>query len=115
MGVLYTNPFNLFIRSGGEVDPLLIFTATKDLVSSFGVGELKDGVIRLTNNFDPYDPKGLGIHWSQSDLQKPKGSLVISQDSALFPLVRQRVNGDNLGYRTDPLDYVANISLLRPI
>ena len=79
-----------------------------DLVNSFGVGELRDYVIRFTNNLDPNGNKGLGVPWPQWDPKKPKA--VIFQDSALFPLII----GDDT-YRTDPLSYVGNMSLLYPI
>ena len=79
-----------------------------DLVNSFGDGELRDYVIRFTNNLNPNGEKGHGIPWPQWDPRKPKA--VIFQDSPLFPLV---VGDDN--YRTDPLNYVVNMSLLYPI
>jgi acetylcholinesterase len=81
-----------------------------DLVDSFfnPKGEIRDYVIRFTNNLDPNGKNGLGIPWPKWDARKPKA--LIFQDSALFPLV---IGNDN--YRTDPLSYVANMSLLYPI
>jgi acetylcholinesterase len=79
-----------------------------DLVDSFGPGELRDYVIHFTNNLDPNGDLGLGIPWPKWDPRNPKA--VIFQDSTLFPAV---IGDDN--YRTDPLSFVANMSLLYPI
>ena len=95
-----------------------------DLVTSFtDGGELRDYVIRFTNNLDPNDKKGFGIPWPQWDANKPKA--IIFQDSVLAvgddnhcqdyrttpgPLT---VGDDD--YRTDPLNYIVNMSLLYPI
>ena len=79
-----------------------------DLVNSFGIGELRDYVIRFTNNLDPNGKTGLGIPWPQWNAEKPQA--VIFQDSTLFPVI---IGDDN--YRTDPLNYVTNMSLLYPI
>ena len=79
-----------------------------DLVDSFGPGELRDYVLRFTNNLDPNGKIGLGIPWPQWDPRNPKA--VIFQDDSLFPVV---LGDDN--YRTDPLNYVTNMSLIYPI
>jgi acetylcholinesterase len=80
-----------------------------DLVASFGDGgELRDYVIRFTNNLDPNGRNGLGVPWPQWDPRKPKA--IIFQDDILFPIV---LGDDN--YRTDPLNYITNMSLLYPI
>ncbi|KAH9966976.1 carotenoid ester lipase precursor [Lactifluus volemus] len=79
-----------------------------DLVDSFGPGELRDYVIRFTNNLDPNGDLGLGIPWPKWDPRNPKA--VIFQDSTFFPMV---IGADN--YRTDPLSLMANMSLLYPI
>jgi acetylcholinesterase len=80
-----------------------------DLPAVFGpTGELKDYVIRFVNNLDPNGEKGLGIPWPQWNPQKPKA--IIFQDDIFFPIV---LGDDN--YRTDPLNLVANLSLLYPI
>ncbi len=80
-----------------------------DLVAAFAEGgELKDYVIRFTNNLDPNGEKGLGVPWPQWNPQKPKA--IIFQDDMYFPVV---VGDDN--YRTDALTYVGNMSLLYPI
>jgi acetylcholinesterase len=97
-----------FIYKRNKALPFIGTAHATDLVNSFGVGELRDYVIRFTNNLDPNGNKGLGIPWPQWDPKKPKA--VIFQDSVLFPLI---VGDDN--YRTDPLSYVGNMSLLYPI
>ncbi|KAN0139659.1 Alpha/Beta hydrolase fold [Lactarius tabidus] len=97
-----------FIYKRNKELPFIGTAHATDLVNSFGVGELRDYVIRFTNNLDPNGDKGLGIPWPQWDPKKPKA--VIFQDSTLFPLI---IGDDN--YRTDPLSYVGNMSLLYPI
>lgn len=80
-----------------------------DLVASFAAGgELRDYVIHFTNNLDPNGKNGLGIPWPQWNSQKPRA--VIFQDDVGFPLV---LGDDN--YRTDPLDFITNMSLIYPI
>ncbi|KAI9454056.1 carotenoid ester lipase precursor [Lactarius psammicola] len=100
-----------FIYKRNKDLPFIGTAHATDLINSFamaGTGELRDYIIRFTNNLDPNGNKGLGIPWPQWDPKKPKA--VIFQDSTLFPLI---VGDDN--YRTDPLSYVANMSLLYPI
>ncbi|KAH9024550.1 Alpha/Beta hydrolase protein [Lactarius hengduanensis] len=67
-----------------------------DLLNSFAMdpalSELRDYFIRFANNLDPNDKRA------------------IFQDNVFFPII---VGGDN--YRTDALNYVANLSLLGPI
>ena len=80
-----------------------------DLEAAFGPqGELKDYVVRFVNNLDPNGMRGLGIPWPQWNPQKPKA--IVFQDDIFFPMV---LGDDN--YRTDPLNFVANMSLLYPI
>ncbi|KAI9450245.1 carotenoid ester lipase precursor [Russula earlei] len=83
-----------------------------DLVNSWfsvsATGELKDYIIRFTNNLDPNGREGLGIPWPKWDPKKPQA--LIFQDSILSPLV---IRDDN--YRSSPLDYVGNLSLRYPI
>jgi acetylcholinesterase len=71
-------------------------------------GEIRDYVIRFTNNLDPNGKNGLGIPWPKWDPRNPQA--VIFQDSPIFPMV---LGDDN--YRTDPMSFVANMSLLYPI
>ncbi|KAH9167333.1 carotenoid ester lipase precursor [Lactarius sanguifluus] len=101
-----------FIHKRGKNLPFLGAAHGTDILNSFGVGpalsELRDYFIRFTNNLDPNGKRGLGVPWPQWDPKKPKA--VIFQDSALFPIV---IGDDN--YRTDALNYVANMSLLYPI
>ncbi|KAI0248236.1 carotenoid ester lipase precursor [Lactifluus subvellereus] len=78
-----------FIYKRNKATPFIGTAHATDLVDSFLAGEIKDYVIRFTNNLDPN---------------------VIFQDSALFPVV---LGDDN--YRTDPLSFVANMSLIYPI
>ena len=80
-----------------------------DLVASFGDGgELRDYVIRFTNNLNPNSKKVFGVPWPQWDPRKPKA--IIFQNDILFPIV---LGDDN--YRTDPLNYITNMSLFYPI
>jgi acetylcholinesterase len=80
-----------------------------DLVNSFGPGgELRDYILRFTNDLDPNGNQGLGIPWPKWNPDKPKA--VIFQDDLLFPLV---LGDDN--YRSLALDYVANLSIRYPI
>ncbi len=79
-----------------------------DVLNSFGIGELRDYFIHFTSNLDPNGKKGLGIPWPQWNPQNPE--VVIFQDGTLFPVI---VGKDN--YRVEPLNYVANLSLLYPI
>ena len=71
-------------------------------------GELRDYVIRFVNHLDPNGKAGPGIPWPQWDPRYPKA--IVLQESMLFPIV---IADDN--YRTDPLDLVANLSLIYPI
>jgi hypothetical protein len=80
-----------------------------DLVDSFGPGgNLKDYIIRFTDNLDPNGREGMGIAWPQWDPAKPK-ALVLT-DQMLNPLI---IDDDN--YRTNALNYVGNLSLKYPI
>ncbi|KAH9066827.1 carotenoid ester lipase precursor [Lactarius vividus] len=101
-----------FIHKRGKNLPFLGAAHGTDILNSFGVGpalsELRDYFIRFTNNLDPNGKRGLGVPWPQWDPKKPKA--IIFQDSTIFPIV---IGDDN--YRTDALNYVANMSLLYPI
>ncbi|KAH9073439.1 alpha beta-hydrolase [Lactarius deliciosus] len=98
-----------FIHKRGKNLPFIGAAHALDIVSAFGPrGDLRDYVIRFTSNLDPNGKKGLGIHWPQWNPEKPKA--IIFQDDALFPIV---IGNDN--YRTDPLNLVANLSLLYPV
>ena len=80
-----------------------------DIPAAFNPGgDLKDYVIRFVNNLDPNGKNGVGVPWPQWDLRKPKA--IIFQDDIYFPIV---VGDDN--YRTDPINLIANLSLLYPI
>ena len=79
-----------------------------DLLNSFLGGELRDYVLRFTNTLDPNGREGVGIFWPQWNPAKPKA--LIFQDSRIFPLI----TGDD-NYRSQPLDYVGNLSLRYPI
>jgi len=80
-----------------------------DLINSWGPnGELKDYIIRFTNNLDPNGKEGQGITWPQWHPEEPK-ALVLT-DQTLFPLI---IDNDN--YRSHALDYVAELSLRHPI
>ncbi|KAI0265669.1 carotenoid ester lipase precursor [Gloeopeniophorella convolvens] len=97
-----------FISKRGKDTPFLGSAHATDLLNSFGTGELKDYVIRFTNNLDPNGKTGLGIPWPQYNLRRPQA--IIFQDNSLFPVV---LGDDN--YRTDALNFVANLSLIHPI
>ncbi|KAH9970759.1 carotenoid ester lipase precursor [Lactifluus volemus] len=97
-----------FVYKRTKEIPFIGSAHATDLVDSFGPGELRDYVIRFTNNLDPNGDLGLGIPWPKWDPRNPKA--IIFQDSTLFPVV---IGDDN--YRTDPLSFVGNMSLLYPI
>ncbi|KAH9040242.1 carotenoid ester lipase precursor [Lactarius hengduanensis] len=98
-----------FIHKRGKNIPFIGAAHGLDIVAAFGPrGDLKDYVIRFINNLDPNGKEGLGVPWPQWNPEKPK--VIIFQDEALFPIV---VGDDN--YRTDPLNLVANLSLLYPV
>lgn len=78
------------------------------MASDIVPGELRDYVIRFVNNLDPNGEPRLGIPWPQWDPRHPKA--IILQDSKFFPIV---LGDDN--YRTDQLDFIANLSLIYPI
>ena len=80
-----------------------------DLINSFGPGgELKDYIIRFTNNLNPNGREGLGINWPQWNPANPKA--LVFTDQMLSPLI---IDDDN--YRTRALDYVGNLSIRYPI
>ncbi|KAH9030333.1 carotenoid ester lipase precursor [Lactarius pseudohatsudake] len=101
-----------FIHKRGKDLPFVGAAHITDVPNSFGMGpvlsELRDYFIRFTNSLDPNGNRGLGVPWPQWDPKKPKAA--IFQDSTLFPVI---IGDDN--YRTDALNYVANMSLLHPI
>ncbi|KAI0306653.1 Alpha/Beta hydrolase protein [Multifurca ochricompacta] len=98
-----------FIWKRAKSTPVLGTTHATDLINSILTpGELMDYVIHFTSNLNPNSKKGLGIPWPQWNRRDPKA--IVLQDSTLFPVV---IGNDN--YRTDPLDYVANMSLIYPI
>jgi len=78
-----------------------------DLLNSFGDQEMTDYFIYFARSFDP---NGIiqTTPWPQYDLQNPR--VLIFQDDLFFPVV-----AGYDGYRTNPLDFVANLSLLHPI
>jgi acetylcholinesterase len=75
-------------------------------VNSFGGLELTDYIIYFTRNLDPNG--NLDISWPKYDLRNPK--VLAFEDDPILPVV---VEDDT--YRIDPLEFVANISLLHPI
>lgn len=99
--------FHPFVPPTSDV---LFFQAhATDLVNSFGPGgELRDYILRFTNNLDPNGRVGLGIQWPKWDPAEPKA--LVLMDKTLTPLI---IDDDN--YRTRALDYVANLSLRYPI
>ncbi|KAI0052207.1 carotenoid ester lipase precursor [Auriscalpium vulgare] len=97
-----------FINKRMKDTPFIGSAHATDLINSFGNGELKDYVIRFTNNLDPNGKTGMGINWPQYDVAKPKAA--VFQDSTFWPMI---VTDDN--YRNQALDFVANLSLIHPI
>jgi len=98
-----------FVNKRLKETPFIGTAHATDLVNSFGPGgELRDYILRFTNNLDPNGKQGLGIPWPKWNPDKPKA--VIFQDDLLFPLV---LGDDN--YRSLPLDYVGNLSIRYPI
>lgn len=89
---------------------LIYFALSKahgtDLLNSFGDQELTDYFIYFAQNLDPNG--NLEVPWPQYDVRKP--TALIFQDSLLFPVI---TGADD--YRFDPLNFVANLSLLHPI
>jgi carboxylesterase type B len=75
-------------------------------MDSFGDGELADYIIYFTRNMDPNG--NLEVSWPQYDLKSPKA--LVFQDDPIFRLI---VEDDS--YRINPLEFVANLSLLHPI
>jgi acetylcholinesterase len=67
---------------------------------------MTDYVIYFTRNLDPNG--NLVVNWPQYNPQKPEA--LIFQDSAVFPVI---TGPDN--YRSSPLSFVANLSLLHPM
>jgi acetylcholinesterase len=93
-----------FVHKRGKFLPFIGAAHGTDLLDSFGGGKLADYVIYFTRNLDPNGDLE-EISWPQYDLRDPKA--LIFQE---FGLV---VEDDN--YRIDPLEFVANLSLLHPI
>jgi len=65
-----------------------------------------DYIIYFTRNLDPNGHQP--IRWPKYDLRNPKA--LIFQDDVLFPVVIE-----NDDYRTNPLNFAMNLSLLHPI
>ncbi|KAI0053997.1 alpha beta-hydrolase [Auriscalpium vulgare] len=97
-----------FINKRMKDTPFIGSAHATDLLNSFGDGELKDYVIHFTNNLDPNGKTGKGIPWPQYDVKQPQA--IVFQDSILFPIIK--IKDD---YRSQALDFVANLSLLHPI
>ncbi|KAI0265668.1 carotenoid ester lipase precursor [Gloeopeniophorella convolvens] len=93
-----------FISKRMKDTPFIGSAHATDLLNSFGVGELRDYVIRFTNNLDPNGDVGLGIKWPKWNPKKPQA--IVFQESSIFPIV---LVDDN--YRTDPISLVVNMSL----
>lgn len=77
-----------------------------DLLDLFGVRELADYFIYFTHNLDPNGD--LQLPWPQYNTQNPV--TLIFQDNPFFPVI---TGADD--YRVNPLEFVANLSLLHPI
>jgi acetylcholinesterase len=77
-----------------------------DLPNIFGLQELTDYFIYFTHNLDPNG--NLQLPWPQYDVQNPV--TLVFQDSLFFPVITEPDD-----YRVDPLNFVANLSLLHPI
>ncbi|KAI0298095.1 carotenoid ester lipase precursor [Multifurca ochricompacta] len=98
-----------YVYKRGKSTPFIGTAHGSDLPNAIlGKGELMDYSIQFANNLNPNGDKGLGVPWPQWNSRDPK--LIILQDSDLFPIVHGKDD-----YRTDPLNYVANMSLLYPI
>ncbi|KAH9960122.1 carotenoid ester lipase precursor [Russula dissimulans] len=87
--------------------PFLGAFHASDLLNSFLGGELEDYILRFANYLDPNGGQGRGIFWPQWNPDEPKA--LIFKDDLLFPVI----TGDDT-YRSQPLDYVANLSLRYP-
>lgn len=95
-----------FIHKRGKNTPFIGAAHGTDLLNLFGVQELTDYFIYFTHNLNPNGD--LQLPWPQYDVQNPV--TLIFQDSLLFPVT---TGPDN--YRVNPLNFVANLSLLHPI
>lgn len=95
-----------FIHKRGKHMPFIGAAHATDLLNSFGGQELTDYIIYFTRNLDPNG--NLQISWPKYDLRNPKA--LVFKDDAIFRVV---VEDDD--YRINPLEFVANISLLHPI
>ncbi|KAI0296557.1 carotenoid ester lipase precursor [Multifurca ochricompacta] len=96
-----------FIHKRGKNVPFIGSAHATDLINSFGGGELMDYVIYFTRNLNP-NGKAATIPWPQYNLKKP--TALIFRDDALLPVIT-----DKDDYRTAALNYIAVLSLRRPI
>ncbi|KAH8981886.1 carotenoid ester lipase precursor [Lactarius akahatsu] len=105
-----------FIHKRGKDIPFAGAFHGSDLVNSFAkleptkLSDLLNYIIWFTNKLDPNGDTRSGpkLTWPQWDPLKPKA--LIFQDDILFP----RVIGDD-NYRTDAMQFMKNISLIRRI
>ena len=80
-----------------------------DLINAFErEGELMDYFIRFTNNLDPNEREGPGIHWPKWDPAGPKA--LVFTDDIRAPLI---IDDDN--YRSRALEYFENLTIRYPI
>lgn len=102
-----------FLFKRGKNVPFIGSAHATDLMASISatdifLGELRDYVIRFVNFLDPNGGTGPGVPWPRWDPRRPR--VIVFQDPMLFPI---GVAEDN--YRTDALNFVANLSLIYPI
>jgi len=95
-----------FVHKRGKDTPFVGSAHGTDLLNVFGGQELTDYFIYFTQNLDPNGD--LELPWPQYNVQNPLA--LIFQDSPFFPVI---TGTDD--YRVNPLDFVANLSLLHPI
>jgi len=95
-----------FVHKRGKSTPFVGAAHATDLLDSFGDQELTDYFIYFARNSDPNGD--LQLPWPQYDVRNP--TALIFQDSPFFPVI---AGADD--YRIDPLNFVANLSLLHPI
>lgn len=95
-----------FIHKRGKSTPFIGAAHGTDLMNIFGLQELTDYFIYFTHNLDPNG--NIQLPWPQYDVQNPV--TLVFQDSLFFPVITEPDD-----FRVDPLNFVANLSLLHPI
>jgi carboxylesterase type B len=91
----------------GKVLPILGTFHASDLLNSFGIGEIKDYVIRFTSTLNPNGGKLLAFPWPQWDNNQ---RTILSIKDGIIPLA---LNTDD--FREDQISFLIDYSLKNPI